>query len=367
MLGFQTLPFAAYAVLSRRPSTGAKIVVAATACPLVGALLYFQRSEVALAVLCGLAYYSLFSLAIFHVAKFYEAGRLTAGAVFVAALGGGLVIPSVTLPTVALSFGWERMLASYSYCMDRRRVACTGTLMECLVFMLVNPTVVFGSRGQMARAGLHPAALRRAFLGVLALVLSAVWLRPLTHSVRLHLSSWNDIGTIAACGALQFGSDYALHSGRASLQLGLMRQMGHVLPERYRYPFLASGPQDFWRRWNTYVGGWLHAYVFAPSVRRHPRRSAAGIVAGLVALVASGLLHDVYSYFKYFTVNCRFTLFFLAMFLLAVLWQGAGRAWQRAIILTGGTGRLLRSGGSVLSWACFASFIVAAAALWGTG
>src|SRR6185312_16596428 len=67
---------------------------------------------------------------------------------------------------------------------------------------------------------------------------------------------------------------YAAHSGLAHLQIGLCRTLGYRAPERYRYPFLATGPADFWERWNTYMMGFVRSYVFVPVHRALKRRSS---------------------------------------------------------------------------------------------
>src|SRR5438045_3161811 len=43
---------------------------------------------------------------------------------------------------------------------------------------------------------------------------------------------------------------YWAHSATASLQIAGMRALGWEIPERYRFPFLARSPDDFWKRWN---------------------------------------------------------------------------------------------------------------------
>ena len=130
-------------------------------------------------------------------------------------------------------------------------------------------------------------------------------------------------------GALRALSEYAAHSGLASIQIGIMRQLGYQVPERYNYPFLASSPLDFWRRWNTYVGGWLRQYVFMPGMMFAGRRTRAPwamAVVLTVVFVVSGLLHDIYGYAISFDTDPRYLLFFLVVAAVTFLWIGAARA-----------------------------------------
>jgi hypothetical protein len=100
----------------------------------------------------------------------------------------------------------------------------------------------------------------------------------------------------------RFGAAYLQQSGLASVQIGLMTLAGYTVPECYRLPFLARSPQEFWQRWNVWVGSWARRYVFIPSsfgLRRRyrwlpvPVATAIGV---LVTFLAIGLLHDAPQY-----------------------------------------------------------------------
>jgi len=127
-----------------------------------------------------------------------------------------------------------------------------------------------------------------------------------------------------AYGVGRFFAGYAAHSGLASIHIGLMRQAGWTVPERYQYPFLATSPMDFWRRWNTYIRAWLEAYVFLPLARRAaratPRRSAQ-VIAAFVTLLVSGLIHDALVFAGRQTVTYHMSELFLAAGALLVVWR----------------------------------------------
>ncbi len=80
---------------------------------------------------------------------------------------------------------------------------------------------------------------------------------------------------------------YALESGFASLQLGVSRAFGVTGTENFRYPFLASNPGEFWRRWNITLSGWLRDYAYIP-LGGKLRRKYLNI---LLVFVYCGLLH----------------------------------------------------------------------------
>jgi D-alanyl-lipoteichoic acid acyltransferase DltB (MBOAT superfamily) len=128
---------------------------------------------------------------------------------------------------------------------------------------------------------------------------------------------------------------YLSHSGVASLQIGLLRALGHVVPERYEYPFLATGPRDFWRRWNRYFGLWLERYVFRPTLRacrsaRHRRLRLAAPGAGLlITFLASGAVHEYVQFTASFEMSGGAMLAFALNGLLAYVGSALSRIAPR--------------------------------------
>jgi hypothetical protein len=67
----------------------------------------------------------------------------------------------------------------------------------------------------------------------------------------------------------------------------MMRAIGMYSIDPERRPFLACTPAEFWRRYNRFMGQFLHFNVFVPlGGRRHPVR------ATLLVFALSGLLHE---------------------------------------------------------------------------
>jgi hypothetical protein len=120
----------------------------------------------------------------------------------------------------------------------------------------------------------------------------------------------------AVNGLLVVLARYSALSGLASFQIGALGALGYSLPERYRYPFLARSPADFWRRWNTYIGAWLKRYVFVPLARTLARSASVAMRAasrpfGVAAtLLAIGVYHDVFVYAASLRWQSRGTLAF---------------------------------------------------------
>ena len=127
---------------------------------------------------------------------------------------------------------------------------------------------------------------------------------------------------------------YLAHSGTASIQIAGMRAIGWEVPERYHYPFLARSPEDFWRRWNIYLGSWMYKYVFipvgVPLLRRRP--AGAGSREKAVAVMATfgvcGLAHELCAYMRFHRLIGGALLGFLMAGALVVVWVGVAQVWK---------------------------------------
>jgi D-alanyl-lipoteichoic acid acyltransferase DltB (MBOAT superfamily) len=160
-------------------------------------------------------------------------------------------------------------------------------------------------------------------------------------------------------GFLRLIEQYAAHSGVASLQIGALFMLGYRIPERYRYPLFARSPAEFWRRWNTYIGGWARIYVYTPLVmksmrsrRKHRKGISSARGQGVISAVAIvitfasiGLLHDIFVMSRETRLSFDATRWFVAIGCLVILWESIairtglrnaawfGRATERILFL----------------------------------
>jgi MBOAT, membrane-bound O-acyltransferase family len=219
-----------------------------------------------------------------------------------------VVVPSVVFgpdASLIIVLGWEMAFSAYSYFVEASVSRSSLTLRSCLTFILVDPTLVYVSRSQKTGpVRIRAPAATRILLGVGSIAFGAVLIEELRVSPRLApvpLTVAKD-----SSGYVQFFSHYmlrvvagyALHSGRASAQIGAMALLGYNTPERYNYPLLAHSPVDFWRRWNIYFGEWAKRYIFTPCalwMRRHGRRTPSSITNSLgivITFAFMGFAHD---------------------------------------------------------------------------
>ena len=83
---------------------------------------------------------------------------------------------------------------------------------------------------------------------------------------------------------------YADFSAYTDIARGVAKWYGVDLIRNFERPYLASGPADFWRRWNISLSTWFRDYVYIPlgGSRRGPWREAANI---MITFLVSGLWH----------------------------------------------------------------------------
>ncbi len=119
-----------------------------------------------------------------------------------------------------------------------------------------------------------------------------------------------DVWTMSFAFGLQIYFDF---SGYGMIAIGSAALMGIHFPENFNWPYLATSPRDFWRRWHITLSSWIRDYLYLPLSGARFRGQSEG---GLDVQV---LRPD----------SWRLTLsLFLTWFLMG-LWHGA--AWTFAV------------------------------------
>ncbi len=143
----------------------------------------------------------------------------------------------------------------------------------------------------VARAGFDDVAAgaRRIALGFLKKVV-------LADNLTLVINHYtNDFATLAPLEAWGLFAAIAARilfdfSGYSDIAIGLARMMGVVLPENFRWPYAATGLQDFWQRWHISLSSWIRDYVYIPlGGNRHG--AARKLFNGLAAFALCGIWH----------------------------------------------------------------------------
>jgi hypothetical protein len=286
LLCFRSLPFFAVALLSRQIAFEGKCLASLL---YVGLLAIFYRVSGGalgwLGTICiGYVYFAVLTLALVQLARSPLATAFGAMAWLSISALGYVVVPALIARGVAkvslILLGWEMMFAAFSLvsALGLGR-ACSST--TALWFVLVDPSLVFDLRAQQRREpGFTKHGVLRCLAGCALLTVhhaafiwaGAVLARALPPIGPHQIRSLVDYGQWFGHYSTQVLILYAGHAGLAGFHVGVMHCLGYDLRERYHYPLYAKEPQDFWRRWNTYLGSWLEYYVFIPSVTRVVRQ-----------------------------------------------------------------------------------------------
>lgn len=83
---------------------------------------------------------------------------------------------------------------------------------------------------------------------------------------------------------------YADFSAYTDIARGVAKWFGFDLIRNFDHPYLATGPVDFWRRWNISLSTWFRDYLYIPlgGSRRGRARTAVNV---MITFLVSGLWH----------------------------------------------------------------------------
>lgn len=83
---------------------------------------------------------------------------------------------------------------------------------------------------------------------------------------------------------------YGDFSGYTDIARGVARWFGVNLMQNFNFPYYATSPQDFWRRWHISLGSWLREYLYIPlgGNRKGPFRTWLNLI---ITMLIGGLWH----------------------------------------------------------------------------
>jgi len=70
-----------------------------------------------------------------------------------------------------------------------------------------------------------------------------------------------DVWTLAFMFGFQIYFDFSAYS---SIAIGSARLMGIKFPENFNFPYMASSPREFWKRWHISLSSWIRDYLYLP-------------------------------------------------------------------------------------------------------
>lgn len=121
-----------------------------------------------------------------------------------------------------------------------------------------------------------------------------------------------DVWTMAFSFGFQIYFDFA---GYSLIAIGSARLMGIHFPDNFNWPYLATSPREFWKRWHITLSSWVRDYLYLPlSAERFRDRSEGGIDIQVQNTKAG---------------NTRLTISLFTSWFLMGLWHGA--SWNFAV------------------------------------
>lgn len=102
----------------------------------------------------------------------------------------------------------------------------------------------------------------------------------------------NDIGTpLAWLGAVSYTLQiYFDFSGYSDMAIGIGHVLGFEFPENFKYPYVAVGIRDFWRRWHMSLTGWFREYLYIP-LGGNRKGKARQILNSMIVFLCTGIWH----------------------------------------------------------------------------
>ena len=115
--------------------------------------------------------------------------------------------------------------------------------------------------------------VRRIIYGLFLKVVLADNIAPMVDegfAMSIEAVSAIDVWTLAFLFGFQIYFDFSAYS---HIALGSARLMGIQFPENFKFPYLATSPKDFWRRWHISLSSWIRDYLYLPlaGIKVHDR------------------------------------------------------------------------------------------------
>jgi D-alanyl-lipoteichoic acid acyltransferase DltB (MBOAT superfamily) len=191
-------------------------------------------------------------------------------------LGLGLEIPAldIVLPLAISFYTFETI----SYTVDvyrglikpERSFLLYGCFITYFPHLIAGPILRAGevmpqlSRRSRFDLGEFGLGFRRFLAGLFLKVVVADNISPMVDAGFAeqlgNLGAW-DVWTLAFLFGFQIYFDFSAYS---HIALGCSRMLGIRFPENFNFPYVATSPREFWRRWHISLSSWIRDYLYLP-------------------------------------------------------------------------------------------------------
>lgn len=86
------------------------------------------------------------------------------------------------------------------------------------------------------------------------------------------LSAW-DVWVVTILFGFQIYFDFA---GYSDIAIGTAQMMGFKFPENFNWPYMATNPKEFWRRWHISLSSWIRDYLYLPIMGAKVKNESKG-------------------------------------------------------------------------------------------
>ena len=240
------------------------------------------------------------SLAVLGVFKYFNFFAASMGSLL-ASLGlqAHPVVLEIVLPAAISFYTFESL--SYVIEIYQRHLPATTRLRDYALFIAYFPKLVAGPierpgvlipQLQAERRLDVEAFTRGLFLILLGLFKKIAIADGLAPSVDSVFGSPTPVsGTDIALATLAFTFQiYCDFSGYSDITRGVSKLFGIELSANFRFPYFASSPSEFWKRWHISLSSWLRDYVYIPlgGNRQGPWRTRLNL---MLTMGLGGLWH----------------------------------------------------------------------------
>jgi alginate O-acetyltransferase complex protein AlgI len=108
------------------------------------------------------------------------------------------------------------------------------------------------------------SGFKRIIIGLFLKVVIADNIAPLVdegYAMQTTLLSAIDVWTLAFLFGFQIYFDFCAYS---HIAIGCARMMGITFFENFNFPYMATSPKAFWKRWHISLSNWIKDYLYLP-------------------------------------------------------------------------------------------------------
>ena len=208
-------------------------------------------------------------------------------------------VPDIVMP-IGISF-FTFQAISYIVDVYREKTAKKSGFFEVLLYISLFPQLIAGPivqynsvadqiRERKVTIDKFAEGIRRFIVGLSKKMLIANTMG--LAADKIFAMDTSDIGMpLAWVGAISYTLQiYFDFSGYSDMAVGIGHVLGFDFPENFRYPYVATGIRDFWRRWHMSLTGWFREYLYIP-LGGNRKGKGRQLLNSMIVFTCTGIWH----------------------------------------------------------------------------